>query len=190
MSVSRTNLLTQGFHGKIGNQLVLRYFGGRSVMSNVADYSKRKWSILQRSNRMKFREAVCWAKNRLKDEKILRHYRKRAKGGQNAYNVAIADYLKNLRIREVDATGFTGHRGEAIRVMLRKKFGAASVRLHIIGLGGEVLETGTAACTGDGLTWAYIVRTVNPGPKLSMRVELGRGPVSITESFRLPTGFQ
>ena len=189
MSVSRTNILTQGYHGKLGNQLVLRYFGGRSVMSNVADYSNRVWSQPQISNRYKFREAVRWAKYRLKDEKILRHYRKRAKGGQNAYNAAIADYMKNLRVKEVDSTGYTCHQGDTIRVMLKKKFGATSVRVNIIGNGGIILETGLATCTDNGFTWAYKAKVTETGSRPHLTVELIRGPVSYTESFSLAKGF-
>ena len=189
MPVSRTNLLTQGYHGKLGNQLVLWYFGGRSVMSNVADYSKRDWSTLQRSNRMKFREAVRWAKYSLKDEKIRRHYKKRAKGGQNAYNIAIADYMKNLRVKEVDSTGYTCHEGDTIRVFLKKKFGATSVRVNIIGNGGIILETGLATCTDKGITWTYKAKVTDAGSRPHMTVELIRGPVSYTESFSLAKGF-
>src|ERR1017187_9635071 len=102
MATTTTNLLVLGLHGKLGNQVIFRYWAGRAVVSNVHDYSNAVWSPAQKLNRWDFGMAVRWAKVALKDEKTYRHYKKRRKGAQTAYNVAIGEYIRQHK-QEADA---------------------------------------------------------------------------------------
>jgi hypothetical protein len=97
MSVSRTNLLTLGFHGTLGGHFILRSYRGISVMSNVHDYSEAVWSPAQKLNRLDFSKAIRWAKYALKDQKTYRYYKKRCKGAQTPYNVAIGERMRQIK---------------------------------------------------------------------------------------------
>ena len=97
MATTTTNLLLLGLHGKLGNQVIFRYWAGRAVMSNVHDYSNAVWSPAQKLNRLDFGMAVRWAKVALRDEKTYRHYKKKRKGAQTAYNVAVGEYIRQHR---------------------------------------------------------------------------------------------
>jgi len=191
MATSTKNVITKGYHGKFGDQLIFRFFAGRSVISNVHNYKNKVWSKKQREIRLLFRLAVIWAKEQLRDEKKKRYYKKRAKGAQTANNVAIADYMRNMRVDQFDCNGYKGKPGDSIRVMLRKSFGAASVRFCILGPGGVILESGNSACCDDGITWTY--RSTKEDTEMLARrvkVELIRGPVTFTEEYGVPRGIQ
>ena len=97
MPTSTTNLLTLGFHGTLGGQVIFRRCKGKIVMSNVHDYTNAVWSIAQKLNRRDFSKAIRWAIQALKDPKVYRYYKKRCKGAQTPYNVAIGDYMRWLK---------------------------------------------------------------------------------------------
>ncbi len=78
-----------------------------------------------------------------------------------------------------------------IRVVLGKRYGAAAVRFTLSGPGGEVLQAGMGKMSKDGITWTFMLKENIPANRaLKIDVELIRGPVSITEDYRLPDGFQ
>ena len=191
MATSSSNVLTRGYSGKFAGQMIFRNYGGISVMSKVHDYRRKVWSKAQEDGRRRFRLAVRWAKVQLMDEKKLRYYRKRAKGTQTATNVAIADYMKNLRLSGVDCNNYHGTAGDIIRMTLKKQYGASRVRVYILGPRGVTIETGEAGTTDNGTTWNY--RTGPRDPLIrpeSITVELIRGPVTFSEEWRLPKDFQ
>jgi len=160
-------------------------------MSKVHNYKNKVWSQKQKNTRVLFRLAVIWAKEQLKDEKIKRFYKKRVRGAQTANNVAIADYMRNMRVGEFDCTGYKGHPGDTIKVMLKKRFGASSIRFYLIGPGGVILETGKSSCTDKGMTWIYHSTSTSDGLQPAwVKVELIRGPVTFTEEYHLQQGFQ
>ena len=97
MAITTTNLLILGLHGTLGGQVIFRTFKGRTVVSNVHDYSNALWSMAQKQNRSDFAKAIRWAKQALKDPKIYRYYKKRCKGAQTPYNVAIGEYMRLLK---------------------------------------------------------------------------------------------
>jgi hypothetical protein len=102
MSYTTSNVLALHYHGKLGNQVILRMVAGKSVMSALHDYRGHPWTAAQVNNRMRFREAVRWAKEKLKDPAAMNDYRKRAKPGQHAYNVAISDFMNKVNGRKSD----------------------------------------------------------------------------------------
>jgi len=132
MAITTTNLLLLGLHGKLGNQVIFRYWAGRAVVSNVHDYSNAVWSPAQKLNRLDFAKAVRWAKVALKDPKIYRHYKKRCKGGQTPYNVAIGDYMKRLK-QETAARQQLIPDGKVIRYGINSSFTGPSGMPGLIG---------------------------------------------------------
>jgi len=191
MATSTTNVLTHGYGGKFAGQFILRSYGGRSVMSAVHDYSQKVWSPAQTEGRRRFKLAVRWAKEQLKDETKLKYYRKRARGAQTATNVAIADYMKNLRTREVDCSNYHGAKGDTLRIILKNPMVVSRVRVYILGPGGVTIESHDLSSADHGTTWICTAGTgqTTVCPE-TLRVDLIRGPITFTENFRLPRGFQ
>jgi len=191
MATSTQNVLTYGYGGKFAGQFILRYYGGRSVMSAVHDYSRKVWSQPQKDGRRKFKRAVLWAKEQLKDDVKRKHYRKRARGAQTATNVAISDYMKNLRVREVDCTSYHGACGDSIRITLKNPLAVSRVRVYILGRGGVTIATTEPNNAEGGATLICKPRPDDHAAQpVCLRVELIRGPVALSETFQLPVGFQ
>jgi len=144
MPTSTTNLLILGFHGTLGGQVILRYFNGRSVMSNVHDYSNAVWSPAQKLNRLDFSRAIRWANYALKDEKTYRHYKKKCKKAQTPYNVAIGEYMRKIKAE-------TGTRqplipdGKVIRYGINSSYTGPSVKPGT--MGSDMRMTGSV-CQG------------------------------------------
>jgi hypothetical protein len=97
MPVTTTNLLTLDFHGTLGGQVILRSYRGRTVMSNVHDYRNAVWSPAQKLNRLDVSKAIRRAIYALKDPKTYRYYKKRCKGLQTPYNVAIGEFMRQIK---------------------------------------------------------------------------------------------
>jgi hypothetical protein len=102
MAACDDNLLTRGNRGRIGN-LIFRHWGRKTVVSSVPDYTNRKWSSAQKANRLRFRDAMAYARTALNDPEKLKFYRKKAKGMQTVWNVAVADYMKKPQIEDIEA---------------------------------------------------------------------------------------
>jgi len=189
MAISNQNALTRGFGGKFGDQFILRSSGGRSIMSALHDYSRKVWSPAQVEGRNRFKLAVRWAKEQLRDEKKRRYYQKKAKRGQTATNVAIADYMKNLRVKKVDFVDTRGT-GEEIRLMLKNPAGAAKIRVYVVGSSGVIINSGYACNQDHGSCWSY-----KPDKRISLQnarqliIEMVNGPVSFSEFHHLPVQF-
>ena len=109
MAHSRKNLITLGFSGKLGNQVVLRNVTGKIIMSNIP-YRKNKKPVgkqIETCNR--FRRASYWAKSILSDPEMLAAYREKAGKGLTAYNVAISDYLNPPVVTGINVSNYHGH---------------------------------------------------------------------------------
>jgi hypothetical protein len=162
--------------------MIIRTWAGRTVVSNIHNYANAKWTKAQVANRDHFRLAVKWAKSVLSNEKVYRYYKKKAKGAQTAYNVAIGDYMKHLKLQS-DFSRYGGAEGGRIRFSLDSIFGASSVKVSLKSKGHEV-ESGLAKATDNGHAWVYDVKKTDPA-KLPSRVSvtLFRGPVPYTCDF-------
>jgi hypothetical protein len=98
--IVRGNIITKGFRGRLGN-LIYRQIGDNTFVNPAPDYSKYKWSKAQKENRKRFREAMAFARTVLQDPVKVKYYRRKAKGLQTAWNVAVSEYLKNLKAKEL-----------------------------------------------------------------------------------------
>jgi hypothetical protein len=83
----------------IGN-LVFRRWGKKTVVALAPSIENRKWSKAQKDNRLRFHDAMVYARKALNDPDTLNYYQKKAKGMQTVWNVAVADYMKNPGIKE------------------------------------------------------------------------------------------
>ena len=84
-----------GFRGSIGKVIVFKRYGKRTIVGKFPDDSKNdsKPTKEQEKRRIRFKRAVAYAKYVLTDPKLKAKYA-RKKGHRNAYQAALADYMK------------------------------------------------------------------------------------------------
>jgi len=189
MSKTSENKLTMHYRGKFGQDFFFRMCGNKSVMCKLHDYSNMVWSGRQQDNRKYFRRAARWAQSVLVDEKVKRYYKKKAKRGQSAYNMAIADYMKTVRL-EADFRFYDCLKGGKMKFSMKHVFGASSAEVIISGPGGIVIERGPAKMTDKGFGFEY---NANPEVDVKLRyvqITLHRGPVALTRTFDFLKEFQ
>lgn len=159
MAHSRKNLITLGFSGKLGNQLVLRSMNGQTILSNIP-YRKNKKPVgkqIETCNR--FRRASYWAKSILSDPEMLAAYREKAGKGLTAYNVAISDYLNPPVVTGINVSNYHGHAGDKIIVTAKDYFRVKEVKVTITGPGRKEVEHGDCTPGESGMYWHYTALT-------------------------------
>lgn len=101
MATIATNVIMNGFRGKLGNELVFRTMRGRTFISPTARKpDKRKESAAQRTTRITFKQAAEWAQSILLNPEKKVYYQHRAKALKlpNAYTAAITDYMRKPKV--------------------------------------------------------------------------------------------
>lgn len=159
MANSKTNMITHGYHGKVGDQFVLRSRGGKSVIAAKPDRDKVIQSQPQKDQCKRFSGAVNYAKAALQDPVRRLYYESRATKSKTAYNMAVADFLTMPWIDQIDATGYNGNIGDKIVVMAANNSKVSSMAVAVSDPSGIVLESGP--CQLDPLTnnWFYSTTT-------------------------------
>lgn len=92
MAIVKNNLITEGLSGKLGNMLVFRNMGNKTIVSTVPKANENP-SEDQKLNREKFQSAVIYRKSAISEPTTKLAYKKAGvKEGLSAYNVAVADF--------------------------------------------------------------------------------------------------
>jgi hypothetical protein len=155
------NILTDRFHGKLGDQLVLRRGkDGSTIMSMKPKRNpNRTDSEAQLAQQQAFREAIAYATEK-KHEPI---YIAKAKGtALTPANVAMADYMHPPQILEIDLNGWNGAAGDLIRMRVQDDVKVDQVTVAISDGTDVVQETGQAV-QGVALWWEYPVQQAFSG---------------------------
>lgn len=121
------DIILRHYSGRFVTQ-ILRHVGKHTILSRCHDYSNARWSVKQVDNRLRFSDATQYAKKVLADSRMRAIYKKRAKGLQNASNVAISDFLLNRRIDEPDSSGYETLKKDLMRVSVWEEFMALKGR--------------------------------------------------------------
>jgi hypothetical protein len=138
------NILTEGASGKLGNIVFRHTKGGKTIMCKKPDFSNRQFSQDQLNHQDKVKLAAAYGV--ANKENPL--YVQKAKGDQNAYNIAFKDWfhapvLHGLQCRDgrlrVDVT-------DDVKVVL--------VTVTVLDPQGNVLERGDAELV-NGIHWEY-----------------------------------
>ncbi|MBT1703170.1 hypothetical protein [Chryseosolibacter indicus] len=151
MATIRINPLLKGMKGSIGG-IMVRQVGKRTILSGKPS-APRKQSVLQKSNRDKFREATRFAKHILQDPQKKSYYQQRAKKLKlpNAYTAAITDYMRKTEIKAVETQAFQNKRG-AIKINVHKSdFAVNKVRLILYNASDAMVETNLAEKVSNNL---------------------------------------
>ena len=159
MAQMKDNNATHGIRGKV-NQLVYRQRNGETVVSKppirTAPYSEAQKNIVSI-----FKQAVLYARAIQQNAVIRQAYKAKAKRGQSAYNLAIADDFKPPEIVSVDLTKLANQVGSKITALVTDNFRVEIVQVKIEKSNGDLLEEGTAVLQPDGLNWQYTTTTDN-----------------------------
>lgn len=163
MGIVRENLLTKGFSGKIGDEIVFRQMGNRTYFAK-RPRKRTQVTANQAAYHAKFKDAVLYARIVLLDPTVRGAYEQMARQAnvRGAFNMALIDYIKDPVIDSIKTDGYGGEVGRALFITSEQYFKLTEVTVTIMQVNGSILETGPAM--KDNNAWKYITATPNPSP--------------------------
>jgi hypothetical protein len=174
MAISYDNELTAKYHGRFGNA-VLRWRGGKSILSKMPDCSRVVKTKAQKDNMKRFAAATIYGKKVLSDPRLREKYKKKKKMYQSIWNAAISDFMLKPKVDAIDVKGYKGLPGNEISISARNRYKFEAVIVTILNILGLVIESGPAVArpSSDNMEWDYVVKEINPsyrGSKVVVRV--------------------
>lgn len=94
MARQKQNVLTHGLTGNVYGQLIFKQYSYGTVVSKVPNRSKVVPSKKQKASTDRFRKAVAYAKQVLKDPVKYAEYAASLPQGKTVYTQAIAEYFR------------------------------------------------------------------------------------------------
>ena len=89
------NPIVQSAQGKMGNIVFRRSHTGEMTITKLPDMSKVKWSKAQKAHRLRFKQAVSYAKAAMAEPTVRAVYEKAAaKQSKRPFDLAVSDYFK------------------------------------------------------------------------------------------------
>lgn len=165
MAHVKNNIVTEGLSGKLGNAIVFRQWGGKTVVAVKPTYQQREPTEAQQAHHQKFRQGTRYARQAIQDPNLKAAYQQRARGGQTAFNMAVADFMNLPDITEMDLGVYTGAKGHAITITAEDDHLVADVQVAIYDRTGNLLEQGPAELHDNGIDWIYTTQKANGQPK-------------------------
>ncbi|MCX6305044.1 MAG: hypothetical protein NT040_08755 [Bacteroidetes bacterium] len=162
MSTSKTNLLTHGFRGKVGNQYVMKNRNGKQIIAAKPDASTKAYSEAQLAARKQFAEATAYAKGIMKKPELKAAYAARGEGHVSAYAAAVTDFYKLPWISSIETERYSGKTGDIVNVSAGDYFRVVEVAVTITNAAGQEIERGQ--CVKNDVTnkWEYTATVENP----------------------------
>ncbi|MDR2121337.1 MAG: hypothetical protein LBP64_10775, partial [Tannerella sp.] len=154
------NVVTHGLSGQIGGMLVFRQRAGRTIVSKMPEMGKEATEA-QLANRRKFQRATLYSTGVMSDPKLAEAYASKAKPGQSARNVAVADFFHAPDIETIDVTDYRGLPGDVIRIEVTDDFMVKEVKVEIYRSDGALVEEGYAVQEPVGYEWKYVAKVEN-----------------------------
>jgi DUF917 family protein len=164
MAISFKNVITRMYSGKVGD-IVLRNYGGKSVMAKRPDCSKVVKSPAQLANQAKFAKANKYSKAVKSDPQRSKDYSEKKKKTKykDVYHAAMSDYMTKPKVQKVDLTTYRGQQGNVIRISAWDKFSVETVSVMILNKMGQLIEKGPAIAKpfSGNREWEYITTVEN-----------------------------
>jgi hypothetical protein len=164
MAIVLKNLATKGLSGMLGDTLVFRNIGGRTIVASApTTTSNHEPTEGQKAHQKLFQKAVLYAKSQMGDPATKAAYEAKAQGSEklSAYNIAVADFFNAPDIEEIDMSGYTGAVGDKIRVSAIDDFMVAEVGVEIYNSDGSLVESGKAVQDSNAVDWVYTATAAN-----------------------------
>jgi len=95
MGIIDNDSIFQQVKGNIGGGYYIRHVKGKAILSRCPVRKKMKRGPLMPKQNRKFCRASSYAVNILKDPEKKAYYASKAKGTNNAYTMAISDYMQH-----------------------------------------------------------------------------------------------
>lgn len=180
----KNNDLVMGSSGRIGDQLVYRQCGGKTIIAKRPKKKGNPDTPRQLEVQELFAEAVLYAKLAISDEAKKAVYQAKAKSNQSAYNLALSDFCKAPEIRKYGISDYAGHTGDQISIRAFDDFKVEWVKLIIKDSTDSTIEEGSAVLSGNNVDWIYTATATNPtlaGTKLIISVADMPGNITTQE---------
>ncbi|MBT1704917.1 hypothetical protein [Chryseosolibacter indicus] len=173
MGVVKNNLVTKGFSGKMGDDIVFRQVGNQTQFAK-AGRRRASFTENQVAQQERFLNAVMYAKSALLDPATKELYVLMAEkaGLRSAYSAAVTDYLTPPKIASVFTGNYQGEVGNTLFIAAVNDFKITEVTLTIQRADNTVVETGAAL--RDGGSWKYTAAVANAefmGNKIVVRAK-------------------
>ena len=166
MARSKNNVVMHGMSGIIGDLILFRQWFGRTIVGKIPKGSTETTEG-QKQVRVKFQNAVKYARMSLADPATKKLYKQEAGNGKSAFNVAVADFFTAPKIEQINAAAYNGAAGDKIGILVTDDFMVKTVEVTITAPDGRQVEKGNAvqeanvAREGDNPQWFYTATTVN-----------------------------
>ena len=153
MAEVKNNIVTQGFSGSIGKQLVFKRYGNRTIVSAMPDMSKVVKSKKQKAENAKFSDAIAYARGQMSDPESKAEYKAKATGMQKPHNIAIADFYNAPEIRKVETADISTT--QTLTVYALDDFKVVDVSVEVYDMEGVLLEQGHAS---EKIEWVWMYK--------------------------------
>ena len=94
------SILHSFIRGAIGKEYVVRRYGNKHIISKYPNRSHVKPTRREEENRMRFKDAIEFAKKVMADESLTQEIKKLTSCGNYIYTAAIKYYFKQHRLQE------------------------------------------------------------------------------------------
>jgi hypothetical protein len=99
MAKVKLNPMLKEARGKLGKAVFRRSQTGEMSLIKLADMSNVEWSDAQKAHRLKFKEAIAYAKAAMAEPKVrLRYEKEAAKKNKRPFDLAVSDYFKGRNL--------------------------------------------------------------------------------------------
>lgn len=161
--------LMKGISGKVGDQFYYRQYGGNTILCKRPKRNKsRPRSKEELRRQKKFRDALFYARDAIRDPDMLAMYQALAGNGKTAYNMAMSDALKPPVLSKLNAKQYRGLPGNILEVKAEDNVCVTSVSFTIYAPDGSEVERGEAIPHRYSWQWRYTITTLNNTPKGSV----------------------
>ena len=177
MGKIKNNVVTKGFSGKFGDDLMFRQVDKKTVFVKRSLITSDP-TAQQSAVRHRFTEASFFAAGAIDNPQASVEYKLMAEvqGLKSAYIAAMTDYLTEPEIGGVFTAQYKGAVGNQINILSKVPLKLTEIDVSILRADGSVLESGKAV--PSQLKWRYIATVVNPqvqGSKLVLRARDRQG---------------
>lgn len=160
MGKIKNNVVTKGFSGKFGDDLVFRQVDNKTVFSKRALTSSAPTEE-QTKARNRFAEASLFASAAVDNPIANADYQlmAEAQGLKSAYLAALTDYLTKPEIGSVFTAAYKGNVGDLINIKPRVSYKITEIDVQIFRADGTLVESGKA--TPSEVRWRYAATVAN-----------------------------
>lgn len=185
MGKIKNNVITKGFSGKFGDDLVFRQVDNQTIFTRRPSVSAAP-TARQSEVRSRFTEASLFASAAIDNPQASLDYKLMAElqGLKSTYIAAVTDYLTPPEIGSVYTGAYKGQAGDLISIKPKIAYKITDIDVSIVGADGVAIESGKAV--SNELKWRYTATTVNPavtGSKIMLVARDRQGKESTFEQL-------